>query len=174
MEYTKPLIIYTDRLVLKSIDDLSLDSFISMVSNEEVSKTYMIPEFNYYEDKVKLFNVFKRLSNLNNRYVYGIYLDNLLIGFINEVEVVNNEIELGFVIDPKYKNKGYATEVLRKSIEVLFDLGFLVIKTGVFKENIPSMKVSEKANMTRLDKTIDIEYKGRMHTCIFYEIRKER
>ncbi|MBQ9731352.1 MAG: GNAT family N-acetyltransferase [Bacilli bacterium] len=81
---------------------------------------------------------------------------------------------IGFVIDPKYKNKGYATEVLRKSIEVLFNLGFLVIRTGVFKENTPSMKVSEKVNMTRLDKTTTIEYKGITHTCIWYEIRKDR
>ena len=98
-------------------------------------------------------------------------MNNELIGFINDVEINNDEIELGFVINPKYKNNGYATEVLSEVIDVLFSIGYKIIKTEVFKENIASIKVMENCKMNRLNVLNKIEYRNNIYECICFEIK---
>ena len=127
-------------------------------------------DFKSREDAIKLFNRLKELSILNDRFVYGITLSDKVIGFINEVEIIDNTIELGFVIHPDYHNRGFATETLIASIQVLFNMGYTTIKTGVFENNIASQRVMEKAGMKRLPKTESIEYRGGTHNCFLYEI----
>lgn len=170
MKKEKPNLIKTNRLVLKELSIKDQDNFLKIICNEEVSKTYMIPSFNNEEEKINLFNRFLELSKNLNRFVYGIYLDNVLIGFINDVFIENDEIELGYVIYPLYKNNGYATEALASSIDILFEIGYKTIKAGAFIENIASQKVMEKCNMIRtmlIDKTT---YKGIDYECVNYEI----
>ncbi len=71
----------------------------------------MLPDFQSEEDAAKLFYRLKELSLSEEHYVAGIHLDHKLIGFLNDVEIAGKKIELGYVIDPEYHNKGYATEV---------------------------------------------------------------
>ena len=168
----KPSIIKTNRLVLKSIVDDDKNNFINIVSNDEVSLTYMIPTFKNEQEKINLFNKFIELSNKLDRFVYGIYLNDNLIGFVNDVEKNDEEIELGYVIYPLYKNNGYATETLTKCIEVLFDMDYKTIKTGAFTSNIASIKVMQKANMNKTDIIEKITYKDKEHDCIYYIISK--
>ncbi len=47
---------------------------------------------------------------------------------------------------------------------------FTVVKTGAFTENIASIRVMEKCGMRRFDETEEIEYRGKNHTCVYYEI----
>ena len=168
----KPQIIKTNRLLLKNISDNDLNRVTYLLTNQEISKTYMVPNFNSEEEVIKLFEILKKISNNEKRFTYGIYLEDNLIGLINDVDIENQTIELGFVIDPEYKNNGYATEVLSKAINVLFEMGYEVINTGAFEENIASIKVMEKSKMTRLNKTLDIDYRGLMHRCVCFQISK--
>ena len=41
---------------------------------------------------------------------YGIYLNDMLIGFVNDCGIEADEIEIGYVIHPDYKGLGYATD----------------------------------------------------------------
>jgi ribosomal-protein-alanine N-acetyltransferase len=168
----KPNIIKTNRLILKDISLIDQESFIDIICNEEVSLTYMVPTFKDKQEIINLFNRFIKLSNDENRFVYGIYLNNKLIGLINDVEINNDEIELGYVISPIYKNNGYATEVLSNCINTLFDIGYKVVKTGAFKENKASIKVMEKCNMIKTNVIDKITYKGIEHKCVNYIIKK--
>ena len=56
----------------------------------------MLPDFNNDEGYVKLFENFKKLSENPIRFLRGIYINNEIIGFINEVEKTEESIELGY------------------------------------------------------------------------------
>ena len=71
--------ITTERLILRAIGDYDQEDMIDILTNEEVGKTFMIPDFKSREEEVKLFQVLKRLSESEERFVYGIYLENKLI-----------------------------------------------------------------------------------------------
>lgn len=165
-----PKIITTNRLTLKSISDKDYNNLISLLTNKEIIKTYMVPELKTEEQKDKIFNAFKRLSEDSNHFVYGVYLNDEMIGFINDVEIIDKEIELGFVISPCYKNQGFATEVLKESIAELFKIGFKTIKTGVFVENKASARVMEKSGMAKICREEVVEYNSEEKRCYCYEI----
>ena len=115
----------------------------------------------------------KTMSASDARYVRGICLNDRFIGLINDVGIDGGEIELGYAIHPDYKNKGYASEALKKSIEILFEMGFSVIKAGAFEENRASMRVMEKCGMRRTEEEDVIEYRGESHRCLYYEIKRD-
>ena len=167
-------VINTARLCLHAFSDEDAETMIALLTNSEVIKTYMVPDFRSSAEEVKLFERFKELSGSDERFVYGIYLEEKLIGFINDVEIKETEIELGYVIDPSYKNQGFATEALAAAIKALFAAGFSVVRTGAFEENAASMRVMEKCGMTKQNYTDEIEYRGVTHTCIYYAISKEK
>ena len=153
-------VIHTQRLCLHALAEQDADALIALFKNEAIGKTYMVPELDTREAETRLFSALQKLSGAEDRFVYGIYLENALIGFINDVEICESRIELGFVIHPAHQNKGYASEVLSASMEALFSLGYSVVKTGAFEENAASIRVMEKCGMTRLDGTDEIEYRG--------------
>ena len=162
--------IKTERLCLQSIREQDEDAMVEMFFNTEITQTYMIPEYKSKEEAVKLFERFKELSVAQDHFVYGIYLNDQIIGFINDVEMRGKEIEIGYVIHPKQKNQGYATEVLTYAIQELFAMGYTKIKAGAFEENPASMRVMEKSGMYKVEQEDMIEYRGKVHRCINYEI----
>ena len=167
----KKEVIYTERLQLCIISDSDQDSLVDMFLDDEIVKTYMIPEFSSKEEAVALFDHFKNLSSSPAHFVYGIYFQNQVIGFINDVEMQGSKIEIGYVIHPKEQNKGFATEVLKTVIKELFEMGYCVVKAGAFEENLSSMRVMEKCGMKRISHEDLIEYRGKIHRCINFEIQ---
>ena len=166
----KPAKIETARLCLCEITDKDCDAFCSLFTNEIVAKTYILPEFKSREEQILLFNRIKELSYINTRFVYGISLNDEIIGLINDVDISGDEIELGFAFHPDYYNQGYATETLKAAIKTLFNMGYTAVKTGAFESNLASQRVMEKCGMTKLPDTESIEYRGVTHKCVFYFI----
>ncbi len=169
----KPEKIATARLKLTSIAEESINDMCDIFAMEEVSLTYMLPTFKDREDMEDLFHRLVALSNDGSRFVYGVYLGTKLIGFVNDVEVKNGEIELGYVINPHFKCRGYATEVLIASIKTLFDMGYEAVKAGAFIENAASFRVMEKAGMKKTDYADQVSYNGKMHNCAYYHVRRK-
>ena len=169
---SKKEVIFTERLQLRIISDSDQDSLVDMFLDDKIIKTYMIPEFSSKEEALTLFDHFKNLSASSAHFVYGIYFQNQIIGFINDVEMHGPEIEIGYVIHPKEQNKGFATEVLNTVIKELFGMGYIVVKAGAFEENLASMRVMEKCGMKRILQEDLIEYRGKVHRCINFEIRR--
>lgn len=164
-------IIPTPRLLLKRITARDEREGIKLYRDERVNKTYMFPDLT--EDAAK--KLHKRLCAISaesGRFIRGIYLDNKLIGFINDPEIRDGSIELGWVVDPEYHNRGFATEAVTHAIADLFARGFNEVTAGAFEENPASIRVMEKSGMRRIDKTEDIDYRGAIHHCLFYAIGK--
>lgn len=160
--------IKTERLELKPLSDSDRDNMIELLTNNEIKKTYMLPDFESEEQAEKLFLRLKEGSLADKVYQVGIYLNGMLIGFANEVEREDDKIELGYMIHPEHHNQGYGTEMLKAMIEEMFARGFSEVIAGAFEENPASMRVMEKSGMTKLDKTDEIEYRGVLHKCMYY------
>lgn len=162
----------TKRLVLREILECDFNNLIDIFYSEEVKKTFMLPDFSVKEDALKLAYRFRGLSCDYNRFVYGICLDNRLIGFVNDVFIGENIVELGYVIHPNFKNKGFATETLSACIDLIFKSGFKTVKAGAFEENLASQRVMQKCGMVLTGEEERIEYRDKIHRCVYYQIEK--
>lgn len=161
----------TPRLVLKSFEDTDVEKMVEILTDPKIKETFMIPDFETKENAIRMFERMKEQSCSEEHYVCGIYLQGELIGFVNDVELKENQIELGYVIHPKFQNHGYATEMLDAVIQELFRKGFKEVVTGAFETNGASRKVMEKCGMRLIDKVEDIEYRGKVHHCVYYLIQ---
>lgn len=164
--------ITTTRLTLGTIRECDFDALMSIFKSDAVKATYMVPDLQTREDEMKLFSALRALSEREDRYVFGIFLDGNLIGILNDTEINGVNIEMGYALHPDYHNQGYATEAFSAVIEHLFSKGFEVILAGAFEENAASMRVMEKCGMKRTKMTAEIEYRGVTHKCIYYSIKK--
>ena len=164
--------IRTKRLLIKPIEERDAQAMCAIFDSEIVKKTYMIPDLATEEAKMKLFRRFMTLSKDDAHFVRGIYEGDILVGFLNDTEIHGGSIELGYVISPKYQNNGYCTEALTGAVAYLFENGFSEIICGAFEENAASIRVMQKSGMTKLEKTDEIEYKGKRHNCIYYSRTK--
>lgn len=143
---------------------------LDILTDRTVNRTYMLPDFETKEDAIPLFNRLMLLSNDSHRFVRCIAADDIAIGFLNDVEIKNSTIELGYVIHPDSQGHGYMTAALRLAIHELFKLGYQEVICGAFEENKASQRVMEKAGMLPMTKTDDIEYRGFCHRCVYYHI----
>ena len=165
--------IETKCLTIKRLSEKDLEAALDLLTNDVVKKTYMLPDFEKREDAIPLFRRILELSLGDTRYVRGIYMNDHLIGYSNEVEVIEQAIELGYLIHPDYHGKGYMTEALIALIPDLFALGYEEVVCGAFEENPASLRVMQKAGMTLLEKSDEIEYRGKVHRCIYYSKKRE-
>lgn len=158
----------TKRLILKSLESADQDAMIELLTDKIIKETYMIPDFDSRDKVIKMVERMRELSLCDTRYVRGIYLNDVLIGMVNDVGIEGKKIELGYMLNPEYHNKGYATEMLKAVIEALFEEGYVEIMAGAFEDNIASRRVMEKSGMVLIDQTEEIEYRGKVHTCVYY------
>lgn len=157
---------------LKSITEAEKEAMLELLTSDQIKQTYMLPDFESWEDAIPLFHRFCILSEDGSRFVRGIFAENELVGFLNDVEIENGSIELGYVIHPDHWGRGYATAALREAIRLLFALGYDRVIAGAFAENPASLRVMEKAGMRKLEKTDTIEYRGKVHRCVYCGIEK--
>ena len=160
----------TQRLVLKPFEESDKPQMLKLLYDAEVSKTFMIPELENVEQAEKLFGKLAEFSRDEEHFEYGIYLDGLCIGFVNDCGIEDTEIEIGYVILPAYQGKGYASEAVSACISELFDMGYARVTAGHFVENPASRRVMEKCGMHPIDFEEDIPYRGAVHHCLYMAI----
>ena len=166
------MILKTERLSIHPFDVKDQATMIRLLTDRKIKDTYMIPDFDCEEKVIRLFLRFMDLSNDDSRVAAGIYLDEQLIGFLNDTGIEGTSIELGYVIDPAFHNQGYMTEALKAVINHLLQQGFEQIITGAFVRNPASVRVMGKCGMVKMDKVDSIEYRGKTEPCVYYMIRK--
>lgn len=164
--------IKTQRLEIKPISQDDREAVLDLLTSEIVGRTYMLPEYRSREEAEPLFRRLMELSGDESRYVAGVYLGGQFIGMMNETEIKDKQVEMGYAYLPAYYNRGYATEAFSGAISWLFEHGFERVVAGAFSENIASLRVMEKCAMTKRDYTDTIDYRGVSHTCIYYAISK--
>jgi RimJ/RimL family protein N-acetyltransferase len=165
--------IQTSRLEIKPYKESDQAEMIELLTNREIKKSFIIPDFQTEEEIIRMVNKLQTFSCSNDHFERGIYLHDCLIGFVNDVEIEDDVIELGYVIHPVFHNKGYATEMLQAVIDELFRNGFSKIVAGAFDDNIASIQVMRKCGMSKTDKEEDIFYGGRKQHCVYYAIHSK-
>ena len=162
----------TERLVLKQLEEGDRESLLRIVSDSRVKRTYMLPDFENQEKADAFFRRMRELSAAPERFVYGVFLNGELIGFLNETETEGTSVEVGYFIAPECWNRGYATEALQAAVAELFRMGFECVTAGYFVGNIASRRVMEKCGMHPLEKETEVEYRGAVRRCRFLSIGK--
>ena len=142
------------------------------MTDETVGRTYMLPEYRNRAEAEPLFQRLVQLSGDARRFVAGVYLEGQFIGMMNETEIKDTRIEMGYAYLPQYYNRGFATEAFQGAIGYLFSCGFETVVAGAFAENPASLRVMEKCGMERQNYTDEIAYRGMPHTCIYYAVQK--
>ena len=160
-------------MLLRPIQESDRAIIVSILTDDQVKKTYMLPDFSRPEDAIPLFQRLLALSREESRFVRAMEVDGRCVGFLNDVEISGNSIELGYVVHPECWGRGYATASLKEAIRQLHIRGFRQVITGAFRENTASIRVMEKAGMLRTDKLDTIEYRGQIHRCIYYAIDQD-
>lgn len=155
-------------MLLRPIRQSDSAVILSIVTDSRVNKTYMLPDYAQPEDAMPLFRRLLDLSHAEDRFVRAMEADGQCVGFLNDVERNGSSIELGYVVHPDHWGKGHATAALVRAIGQLQELGYRQVITGAFRENTASIRVMEKAGMTRMEKEDTIEYRGTVHTCVYY------
>lgn len=147
------------------------ERILQILTDRTVNKTYMLPDFERKEDAIPLFNRLMELSANSSRYVRCICIESQPVGYLNDAEIKNNSIELGYVIHPDSQNRGYMTMALEQAIAELLGTGYEEVICGAFKENQASIRVMEKCGMIKMEHTDLIEYRGINHRCVYYSKR---
>lgn len=155
---------------LKALTELDWEIMAQLLTDGKIKQTYLLPDFAKTEDAFPLFRHLLELSQDSRHFVRGIWAEEGLVGFCNDVERLNGSIELGYVIHPEHWGKGYASGALKLAVKELFALGYREVTAGAFEENIASIRVMEKAGMKRLAKADEIEYRGKVHRCVYYAV----
>ena len=143
----------TERFILRRICLDDADDMYEYSQNAEVTK-YLT--WSPHENKAYTFDY---LTYLQNRYKTGDFFDWAIVcrhsrkmigtcGF-TRFDFPNNGGEIGYVINPKYKGQGIATEVSGRVIKFGFEnLGLERIECKFIIENNASLRVMEKNRMT--------------------------
>lgn len=168
----KKSIIQTKRLTIKPLSEQDKGGLTDILSSKEVTKTYIVPKFNSPQELQNLAEKLITFSRIEDEthLEYGIYLNEKIIGFINDCGFSDDEIEIGYVIHPQYQGQGYATEAVQAVIEELKQMGFKRVIAGYFSQNIASFKVMKKCGMQPIDRTEKVEYRGEIHVCKYCEL----
>ena len=164
--------IKTERLELKPISRGSLNAMVELLIDDVVKQTYMVSDFSNREEALKLAERLITLSEQEGRYVAGIYFGDSPIGILNETEKAGDRIEVGYALLPRYHNQGFCTEALRGAIGYFFAQGFNEVLAGAFEDNIASVRVMIKSGMKKLNRQDEIEYRGLVHRCVYYSIKR--
>lgn len=162
----------TKRLKVKPISAEDKEAVLALLTDETVGKTYMLPQYKCREEAEPLFQRLVQLGGDESRYVAGVYLAGQFIGMMNDTEIKDGRIEMGYAFLPAYYGKGYATESFSGAITYLLAHGFETVVAGAFSGNAASLRVMEKCGMVKQNYTDEIEYRDIIHTCIYYAIHK--
>ena len=166
------MIFKTERLVITKFN-IDMAESVSKISLEEENILFMPDEVfettNIAKDVIN--DLIECYDSKEGPFVYPILLNDKHIGHVELVDI-GDKFEVGYHVSNKYKNLGYATEALKGAISYLFKRGFSEIIAGAFESNTASIKVMKKAGMNKLEREEDIEYRGTIHHCLYYSIKK--
>jgi [ribosomal protein S5]-alanine N-acetyltransferase len=140
--------IETKRLIIRKFVSSDWEEVYEYTSNSEVMK--YIPEGVFTEEDAKRF-MEENCGEKPEKYAVVLQDENILIGHLVFHNVFGGHTyEIGWVFNPKYYNKGYASEAAFAAIKYGFEeLKLHRIIATCQPENTPSYRVMEKIGMRR-------------------------
>jgi [ribosomal protein S5]-alanine N-acetyltransferase len=142
------MFIETNRLVIRKFEAEDWQAVYEYTSNADVM-TY-IPEGVFTEGDAKKF-VEENSGDKAEKFAVVLKVENILIGHIAFYNVFGGHTyEIGWVFNPKFYNKGYASEAAYAALNYGFkELKLHRIIATCQPENPPSYRVMEKIGMRR-------------------------
>ena len=144
----------TDRLILRKFEeDDYKEMFDNWASDEEVPKYVRFKIHKTYDDTKTIID--KWLGKYETgcfNWVAELKETKEIIGNIEVISISerNNNCELGYVFGSKYWGNGYATEIVKKVIDYLFEeYNFHLIEAKHHSPNLASGRVMEKCGMKK-------------------------
>lgn len=145
--------LHTDRLSLRAMHVIDAEDMYDYAKRPEVTKFLLWRE---HEDIS-----FTRdyLSYIGTRYALGDFYDWAIIeresrrmigtcGF-TRIDTANNLAEIGYVLNPDFHGRGYATEAVKRIIDFGFsELEFNRIEARFMQGNEPSLRLMKRVGMT--------------------------
>jgi RimJ/RimL family protein N-acetyltransferase len=145
----------TDRLELRPVRDEDIERILEYRNLPEVTRWLLLTEV----DPTSFREAWRRAAEDPDDHSVAVVLDGVVIGTVS-LQVADGmgqpgmpsrtEAELGYIFDPAYGGKGYATEAVTAMVEHAFDrLGVRRITAGCFADNLSSVRILEKIGMRR-------------------------
>lgn len=152
----KEILLKTDRLYIRKLENKDLNSFIDMHKDKEVMKY-----FPSCLSEIKSISLYKKISNHFVYYGYSLFaIEDIKTGnFVGYVGFLNISskyifypgIEIGWKLRKEYWHLGYAHEAASKCIEYGFNyLDFEKIYAFTYINNKSSRKLMERLNMKKI------------------------
>ncbi len=93
--------------------------------------------------------------------LYG-FVDGVIVGRISVRHELNDHLRarggnIGYAVAPRFRKKGYATEIVRQGLEFCKSIGLMSVMVTCADDNEPSWKIVEKFGGKLQDKVWDDE-----------------
>lgn len=168
----------TKRLRLRKFELKDLEDVYEYASDDEVTK-YLI--WDTHKDKLEtkqyLESVLQRYKKEQSPYAIVLKENNKVIGCIDgkDYDKENKSIEIGYVLNRNYWNKGIMTEALQELVKYHFSsLDLERIEMRHYKENIASGRVMQKNGFQKEGLLRKKESKnGKLFDVVYYSLLKE-
>lgn len=161
-----------DELILDKITLDDVNDYFEIASNKNITLSFMLEYTeNLIEAKSTIVDIITNYQD-PEYYYFAVRLNNKMIGIVKSYE--SDYLELGYAINEKYWNKGYATKALKAVTNYFINLPRIKnIILGSFTDNIPSIKVMEKCGYKYFcTKLNEFYYFGKSRDIIYYKFDK--
>ena len=159
----------TERLLLRKMEPRDAEDMFDYASRPEVTR------FLLWREHPDLLYTRRYISYVIDRYRAGDFFDYAVVhrnsgrmigtcGFAR-LDMKNRTGEIGYVINPRYCGRGYATEAARAVIAMGFsELELLRIEARYMENNLASARVMQKCGMT---------FEGILHSAMRIKDKQE-
>lgn len=118
------------------------------IESQEDKDIFLINEINSKPEIKKYIsigdNYFNYVTTTENVFFYKVYKERNFVGTIH-LEKNDNIIYMDILIFPEFQKSGLGTKVINDIKDDIFNLSFKKIKVSIDENNIPSLRLFEKA-----------------------------
>ncbi len=165
--------IETERLIIRKFTPDDVKPFFEMMISAEVVK-YLSGSINSIEKAEKFLKKQIDKYSIGNGSSFAVVLKEsgeLIGNIVLNIDKENYSAEISYVINDKYWNKGYATEVCKSLISLAFDsLDLNRVEADVVDLNKASIRVLEKIGMKYEGKHRQAAYDDKTNSFHDFEI----
>lgn len=138
------ILVETKRLVLRNFDVSDVDEYFEVVSDDSIRKYVPYASVFCINSARKLVNDYC-LGDFKNDF-YVVFKDkqtNIIVGAIIAVKISSSTLDVSYLVNSKFRNKGFMKEALIGFINYLFnsDLMYSYLKFTIEDENVASQQV---------------------------------